>query len=129
MKLKALLPALILGLGCNCIAEEAKVKRDPIPMLSPDKFLETVELQDGYYLEPVLVEPNIKEPVDIYFDGNGKMYVLEMRTYMRDADYSNEMDATSVVSLHEDTNGDGVYDKHSTFAEGLVLAKKNDRFR
>lgn len=61
-------------------------------------FLKTVELQDGYYYEPVVVEPHVKEPVDIHFDGNGKMYDLGMRTYMRDADYNHEIDPISVVS-------------------------------
>ena len=35
--------------------EEKKV----IPALSPEDFLKTVELQEGYYLEPVLIEPQI----------------------------------------------------------------------
>jgi len=92
--------------------------------LSPAEALKLIELQDGYYLELVLSEPQIEEPVDIQFDGNGRMYVLEMRNYMNDADATDQEAGTGVVSRHEDTDGDGVYDKHSTFASNLVLPRK-----
>ena len=57
----------------------------PIEPLSPEASIATMELPKGYRLEPVLAEPNIAEPVMIAFDGNGRMYVAEMRTYMLDA--------------------------------------------
>ena len=94
------------------------------PYLSPEESLKTIELQDGYYLELTLSEPNIQEPVMIQFDGNGRMYVVEMRNYMNDADAKDERAGTGVVSLHEDTNGDGKYDKHTTFASNLTLPRK-----
>src|SRR6185436_15438098 len=89
----------------------------PFRALSPEASIATMELQQGYRLEPVLAEPNIAEPVMVAFDGNGRMYVAEMRTYMQDADGTGEMQPVSRVSRHEDTNGDGVYDKHTVFAD------------
>ena len=80
-------------------------------------------LPEGYRMELVLADPNIEEPVAIAFDGNGRMYVAEMRTYMQDIDGNNELDPVSRVSLHEDTDGDGVYDKHSIFIDKLVLPR------
>jgi hypothetical protein len=65
--------------------------------LSPAEELKLIELQDGYYLELVLSEPQIEEPVDIQFDGNGRMYVLEMRNYMNDADATDQEAGTGVV--------------------------------
>src|SRR2546428_7885182 len=55
-----------------------------VPMLSPEEELKTIQLPAGYRLELVLSEPDIKEPMAIAFDGNGRMYVVEMRTYMQD---------------------------------------------
>src|SRR5262245_59000635 len=55
-----------------------------IPYLSPRDSLRTIELPAGYRLELVLSEPVIREPVSIAFDGNGRMYVAEMRSYMQD---------------------------------------------
>ena len=54
----------------------------------------------------MLTEPIIHEPAAIAWDGNGRMYVIEMRTYMQDIDGKNQLAPTSRVSRHEDTNGD-----------------------
>jgi len=82
-----------------------------------------MQLPSGYRLEPVLTEPQIAEPVMIAFDGNGRMYVAEMRTYMMDADGTGEQEPVSRVSRHEDTDGDGVYDRHTVFADKLLLPR------
>jgi hypothetical protein len=58
----------------------------PIQAKTPEEELKTIQLPDGYSLELVLSDPLIKEPMAIAFDGNGKMYVVEMRTYMQDID-------------------------------------------
>jgi mono/diheme cytochrome c family protein/glucose/arabinose dehydrogenase len=93
------------------------------PMLSPSDELKTIQLPDGYRLELVLSEPDIKEPMAIAFDGNGRMYVVEMRTYMQDIDGTGELDPKSRVSRHESTKGDGVFDKHTVFADNLVVPR------
>ncbi|MCW3109514.1 MAG: cytochrome, partial [Segetibacter sp.] len=58
--------------------------------LTPEESLKTFNLPKGYHLELVASEPMIKEPVAIAWDGNAKMYVAEMLTYMQDADATNE---------------------------------------
>ena len=95
----------------------------PSKALSPEASIATMELPKGYRLEPVLTEPHIAEPVMIAFDGNGRMYVAEMRTYMLDADATGEQDPFSRVSRHEDTDGDGVFDRHTVFADKLLLPR------
>jgi mono/diheme cytochrome c family protein len=80
-------------------------------------------LPEGFKAEVVLSDPEITDPVGVSFDGNGRMYVLEMRTYMLDADGSNSRNPVSRISRHEDTDGDGIYDKHTIFADGLVLPR------
>jgi glucose/arabinose dehydrogenase/mono/diheme cytochrome c family protein len=101
----------------------AAAPRPAIAALSPQASIATMELPKGYRLEPVLTEPDIAEPVMVAFDGNGRMYVAEMRTYMLDADGTGEMQPVSRVSRHEDTDGDGVYDKHTVFADKLLLPR------
>src|SRR5262249_5221555 len=51
------------------------------------------------------------------------MYIAEMRTFMRDADASGQLDPISRVSLHESTKRDGVYDKHTVFVDHLLLPR------
>src|SRR5579863_8169059 len=53
------------------------------PYLTPEEELKTFDLKPGYSLELVVSDPVIKEPVVAVFDGNGRMYVAEMRTYMQ----------------------------------------------
>ena len=103
--------------------QELDPNRPKTPFLSPEEELKTLELKDGYYLELVVAEPIIKEPVITVFDGNGNMYVAEMRTYMQDIDNSNKFDPVSRVSMHQDTDGDGKYDKHTVFADNLILPR------
>jgi glucose/arabinose dehydrogenase len=105
------------------VAAPAEAPPPAIVALSPQASIATMELPKGYRLEPVLAEPDIAEPVMVAFDGNGRMYVAEMRTYMQDAEGTGEMQPVSRVSRHEDTDGDGVYDKHTVFADKLLLPR------
>jgi len=99
------------------------LKRPPVVRLSPEVQQKLFLLPDGYKIEPVLADPMIEDPVGVSFDGNGRMYVLEMRSYMRDADGSNSRAPVSRISRHEDTDGDGIYDRHTVFADHLVLPR------
>ena len=96
---------------------------EPVPILTPAEQLETIELQEGYYLELVVSDPIVAEPVDMVFDGDGRMYVAEFRTYMQDVDATGQFDRISRVSLHEDTDGDGRMDRHSVFVDNLLLPR------
>ncbi len=108
----------------NAPAESVTAEQAPnSKALTPEASIATMELPKGYRLEPVLAEPHIAEPVMVAFDGNGRMYVAEMRTYMQDLDATGEQEPVSRVSRHEDTDGDGVYDKHTVFADKLLLPR------
>ncbi len=91
--------------------------------LSPEESLKTFNLPKGYHLELVASEPMIKEPVAIAWDGNAKMYVAEMLTYMQDADATGERLNISRIMLLEDTDNDGKMDKSSVFIDSLLLPR------
>jgi mono/diheme cytochrome c family protein/glucose/arabinose dehydrogenase len=91
--------------------------------LSPEESLKSFILPPGYHLELVASEPMVKEPVAIAWDGNAKMYVAEMLTYMMDADATNEQTKVSRISLLEDTDNDGKMDKSSVFIDSLLLPR------
>lgn len=112
-----LIPTLLLS---QASAADVSSKAPP---LSPQQCIDTMEIQPGYSVVPVLAEPHIHEPSAIAWDGNGRMYVVEMRTYMQDIDGSDQLAPTSRVSRHEDTDNDGVYDKHTVFADNLKLPR------
>ena len=102
---------------------EGPLFSEKAPPLSVAESIATMEVQQGYRVVPVLAEPQIHEPAAIAWDGNGRLYVVEMRTYMQEIDGRDQLAPTSRVSRHEDTDGDGVYDKHTVFADNLALPR------
>ena len=100
--------------------------------LSVEESMKRFTLPPGYRIELVAQEPAIVNPVAFSWDGNGRLFVCEMRTYMMDADAKGENDPLSRVSMLTDSNGDGVYDKSSIYLDNLVLPRMvlplDDRF-
>jgi hypothetical protein len=98
-------------------------KQPPLLAKSPEEQLKTFILQPGYRLELVLSDPLIQEPTAIAFDGNGRMFVVEDRSYMLDLDMTGQLDPISRISLHVDTDNDGKFDKHTVFVDNLVFPR------
>ena len=120
-------PAAAQGGGRGLDAQVAMgadfVKRPPVVRQAPEAQQQMFVLQPGFRAELVMADPLIEDPVGVTFDGNGRMYVLEMRSYMQDADGSTARQPISRISRHEDTDGDGVYDKHTVFVDKLVMPR------
>jgi mono/diheme cytochrome c family protein len=97
--------------------------KPPITAKSAEEQAKTFVLPPGYRMELVLSDPDIDTPAVIEFDGNGRMYVAEFITYMPDVEGTGQREPRSRISRWEDTNGDGTYDKHTVFADKLVLPR------
>ncbi|WP_020607719.1 DUF7133 domain-containing protein [Spirosoma spitsbergense] len=95
----------------------------PVEPLSPEASLAKIQLPPGYHIELVASEPMIQEPVAMAWDGNGRLYVAEMNTYMKDANATGEYAPTSRIKRLEDTDGDGRMDKSTIFIDSLVLPR------
>tara|TARA_R110002050_G_scaffold61598_1_gene136047 strand:+ start:1839 stop:4538 length:2700 start_codon:yes stop_codon:yes gene_type:complete len=95
----------------------------PLVPLSASEEQKTFVLQPGYSMTPILTEPQIKEPAAIQFDGNGRMYVLELRSYMQDIDAVGELLPTSRISRWEDKDNDGIYEEGVVFLDSLVFPR------
>ena len=101
-----------------------KKEANPYCRLSPEEEKATFMLAPGYTIELVASEPDVQEPVLTVWDGNGVMYVAEMSSYMQNVEGTGTKEAkNSRIKRLEDTNGDGTYDKVTTFAEGLNLPR------
>jgi putative membrane-bound dehydrogenase-like protein len=98
-------------------------KKPPVVALSPADQQKKFWLPPGFRIEPVLTDPDIEEPAQIAFDGNGRMFVLELRGYMQDADATGELDPVGRISVHEDKNNDGVYETHKIFVDHLIFPR------
>ncbi|WP_461488217.1 DUF7133 domain-containing protein [Pontibacter sp. HJ8] len=98
-------------------------KDPPATLLSPEESMAKVQLPPGYRLELVASEPMVQEPVALAWDGNGRMFVAEMNTFMKDAVATDQFEPTSRIKLLEDTDGDGRMDKYTIFIDSLVLPR------
>ncbi len=105
---------IVLILGCT---------RDPSPVLSPEKQLETFRLAPGLRIELVASEPMVQEPVVISFDPRGRLWVVEMRGFMQDIEGTNEDAPIGRVSVLFDDDADGLMDRSIVFADSLVLPR------
>jgi mono/diheme cytochrome c family protein len=115
-------PAPPPGRGNEPMAGDFSPK-PPIQPLTPEEEQKRFILPPGYHMELVLSDPDIINPTAIAFDGNGRLYVNEMRSYMLDADGGREFEPVSRISVHESTKGDGRFDHHSVFIDNLVLPR------
>ena len=116
----------IIVFTCTTHENNQKPVFNPHPSpayLSPEESLKSMYLPKGYHMELVASEPMIKDPVAITWDGDGRMYVAEMLTYMEDADATGERRPWSRIMLLEDTNHDGKMDKSTVFVDSLLLPR------
>lgn len=98
----------------------AALERPPSPVLSPVEALATFRIADGFRVELVASEPLVVDPVAMDFDDEGRLYVVEMRGFMRDVEGSGEKRPVGRVVVLEDEDGDGQMDSSRTFVDGLV---------
>ena len=94
------------------------------PARSPEESAALIELPPGYRAEVVAHEPEIQEPVWIAWDGNGALYVAEMNSYMQDAHGTGtKEERNGRIKRLVDTDGDGVMDEVTVFADKLLLPR------
>jgi len=93
------------------------------PALSPAQELKTFHMPPGYQVQLVASEPLIKDPILAEFDGDGRLWVVEMQGYAVGQKMVNETEPVGDVVILEDTNGDGIYDKRTVFQDKLILPR------
>ena len=98
-------------------------KIPPAPVLSPQEALKSFKLPPGFKIQLVASEPLVHDPVQIVFDPEGRLWVLEMRGFMPTPDGEGETNRIGSVAVLEDTDGDGVMDRRTEFATGLYLPR------
>jgi mono/diheme cytochrome c family protein len=95
----------------------------PIVPLSAVEQAKRFWLPPGYRLEPVLSDPDVDSPAQIAFDGNGRMFVAELRGYEQTLDGIDAISPVGRISVHEDRNNDGIFEHHSTFVDKLLFPR------
>lgn len=112
------------------------------PRLPPAEAAAAIDTRGDVSFELLLHEPEIAQPFHFSFDQRGRLWVAQCRQYpypaglrmlSRDRYYRSHYDriplappnhdpGEDLISIHEDTNGDGQFDSHKVFVAGLNLA-------
>ena len=90
------------------------------PPLSPAEAMASFRLAPGFRLELVAAEPLVEDPVAIAWDERGLLYVVEMRGFMPTVDGEGEQEPIGRIVVLEDTDHDGMMDRHGVYLDGLV---------
>lgn len=95
----------------------------PSPYLSLEDSLKEFNIAPGYVIEPVASGKDVHLCIALSFDGNGRAWSCEMRSYMPDIDGNGEQTPNGQIRVLEDTDNDGQIDKTTLFLDGLVLPR------
>lgn len=93
------------------------------PLLDADQAIASMVVQDGFAVETVAAEPQTCNPVAMVFDGDGRMWVCEMTTYMPDLDGHGEEVPEGTIAILEDADGDGRVDTRTVFLDNIILPR------
>lgn len=105
-----------------CILLFACKEENP-SFLTPDEAISDFEIEDGFNVQCIVHEPDIQDPVAIAFDDEANMWVVEMNTYMPDANGIGEQRPLSKIKVISDSNGDNIYETVRVFADSLTLPR------
>ena len=89
--------------------------------LSPESALRSFRVADGFRVELFASEPHVVDPVEIAFDESGGIYVAELLDNPDDPPSGNP--PLSRIKYLEDSDGDGVVDRHTVFADRLLAVE------
>ncbi len=87
--------------------------------LSVNDALKHFEIVDGFTVDIFASEPQVMSPVDMVFDEQGNIYVLEMADY---PDQPAAGEGKGRIKLLKDSNADGKVDTAIVFADKLPSA-------
>ncbi|MBV8487039.1 MAG: hypothetical protein JO161_02055, partial [Planctomycetaceae bacterium] len=84
---------------------------------SPQASAGAIRVIPGFKVELVASEPLVRDPIALDWGADGKLWILEMGDYPVGVDGGGK--PGGVVRVLEDTDGDGIYTKATTFVDGL----------
>ncbi len=133
MKRLAFIVGLLVAIPQPAVAQQMK--------LSPADSAKSFKVADDLRFDQVLAEPIVKQPISMSFDERGRLWVVQYIQYphpaglkilSRDQFWRVVYDKVPPppphndrgldrITIHEDTTGTGVYDKHTVFIDGLNI--------
>lgn len=109
---------LMLRLGSASLQAQSPASQETAP--NSDDKSSRIRLPEGYVVERVAGPPLVSHPMMAGFDDRGRLYVAESagKNLRRDV---LEQELPNCVRRLEDTDGDGRFDRATTFADNLTF--------
>ena len=88
------------------------------PRSSPEEERATLQAADGFEIQLFAADPAIAKPIQMNFDNRGRLWVVSSESYPQLEPGAEPRDKVFVL---EDKDGDGVAERSTLFADGLLL--------
>jgi putative heme-binding domain-containing protein len=118
------------------------VMADDSPPTPAAEAVRQFQVREGFAIDLVAAEPVVSQPVFLTWDSRGRMWVMQYRQYQYPAGLQvirfdqhlravfdkvpdpppHGVQGRDTISVHEDIDGDGVYDRHKEVITGLNIA-------
>ncbi|TLV00680.1 PVC-type heme-binding CxxCH protein [Dyadobacter luticola] len=109
----------VFALATLLVATVSCSKKRYKDALTPEEALKSFQLDDQFKIEVFAAEPFVLDPVDMVFDEQGRVFVVEMPDYPYKPEPGKQKGA---IKMLVDSNSDGRIDKSVIFAESLSEA-------
>lgn len=96
----------------------AQAGTDKLPVPDPEEERKTFVLPDGFEVNLFAADPEIAKPIQMNFDPQGRLWVVSSEVYPHIKPGQKANDRVLVLT---DVDGDGVSDRTTVFADGLLI--------
>ncbi|MDZ4821024.1 MAG: PVC-type heme-binding CxxCH protein [Planctomycetota bacterium] len=112
--------ALFAFAVATLLASPAFAQRDltDIPAPDPEEERRSFEVADGFEVNLFAADPLLAKPIQMNWDAQGRLWVASSETYPQ---IFPGKKANDKILILEDSNEDGVADKTTVFADGLLI--------
>ncbi|MEX2600217.1 MAG: PVC-type heme-binding CxxCH protein [Balneolaceae bacterium] len=110
------LSGLILFLSVTPLAAQDALRN--IPDSDPESQIEMLHVPEGFEVNLFASEPMVVKPIQMNWDAEGRLWVAGSSSYPQPKPGETPDDKIYIL---EDTNGDGVADRSTVFADGLLM--------
>lgn len=109
----------VLSVAVVVVVDEASSTNELqyIPPKNPSEAIRCLQVGPGLRVEEVAAEPLINDPIVMEFDEFGRAFVVDLLPYNQYAKPGSNV--KGVISMLEDTDSDGNFDKRTIFADDL----------